>query len=127
MSISSDKPERPCTQAERQLAADTYAFCMRHMQERFTIEFLANRASVSPTKLKLVFRRAFGAPLFAHIRKEKMHWAARELATTDTRVIDIAEACGYDNPSKFSAAFRAVMGQTPCSYRKSMVWTDAAG
>ncbi|MBQ6041062.1 MAG: AraC family transcriptional regulator [Oscillospiraceae bacterium] len=119
MSISTEKTVRPCTQAEQQLAADTYAFCMRHMQERFTIEFLANRARVSPTKLKMVFRRAFGAPLFAHIRKEKMYWAARKLAETNSRVIDIAEACGYDNPSKFSAAFRAVMGQTPCSYRKN--------
>lgn len=105
------------TQAEQQLAEDTCSFCMEHVQEHFTIPFLAARAGVSPTKLKLVYRRVYGAPLFSHIRKEKMRWAARKLALSNTRVIDIAEACGYDNASKFSAAFRAVMGCSPREYQ----------
>ena len=105
------------TQAEQQLAENTFTFCMEHMQEHFTIQYLADRAGVSPTKLKLVYRRFYGAPLFAHVRKEKMHWAARQLTDTDKRVIDIAEACGYDNASKFSAAFSYIMGCTPRNYR----------
>ncbi len=106
------------TAAERQLAEDTFSFCMEHMQEHFTIPFLAARAGISPTKLKQIYRRVYGASLFAHIRKEKMHWAAQRLAVTNIRVIDIAEACGYDNASKFSAAFCSVMGCTPKDYQK---------
>ncbi|MBR6718220.1 MAG: helix-turn-helix transcriptional regulator [Oscillospiraceae bacterium] len=105
------------TPAEQMLAEDTFSFCMEHLQEHFTIPFLAARSDVSPTKLKQVYRRVFGTSLFAHIRNEKMHFAARELASANTRVIDIAEACGYDNASKFSAAFRDVMGCTPVEYR----------
>lgn len=105
------------TPDERQLAKDTFSFCMERMQEHFTIPFLAARAGVSPTKLKLVYRRFYGASLFAHIRKEKMLWSAYGLASTYIRVIDIAEACGYDNASKFSAAFYSVMGCTPTAYR----------
>jgi AraC-like DNA-binding protein len=103
--------------AERQLAEDTFSFCMEHMQEHFTIPFLAARAGISPTKLKQIYRRVYGASLFAHIRKEKMHWAAQMLASSNTRVIDIAETCGYDNASKFSAAFCDIMGCTPTAYR----------
>ncbi|MBP0976022.1 MAG: AraC family transcriptional regulator, partial [Oscillospiraceae bacterium] len=33
------------------------------------------------------------------------------------RVIDIALSCGYDNASKFTAAFRAVIGCSPREYR----------
>ena len=105
------------TQTEKQLAEDTFSFCMEHMQEHFTIPFLAARAGVSPTKLKQVYRRVYGVSLFAHIRTEKMHWAAHELVSTNILVIDIAEACGYDNASKFSAAFCSVMGCTPTAYR----------
>ena len=105
------------TAAEHQLAEDTFSFCMEHMQEHFTIPFLAAQAGVSPTKLKQIYRRVYGASLFAHIRKGKMHWAAKELASTNARVIDIAEACGYDNASKFSAAFCEIMGYTPTAYR----------
>lgn len=105
------------TPAERQLAEDTFSFCMEHMQEHFTIPFLAARAGISPTRLKQIYRRVYGASLFAHIRKEKMHWATQELALTNMRVIDIAETCGYDNASKFSAAFCDIMGCTPTAYR----------
>ena len=106
------------TQAEQALAEETYAFCMEHMQEHFTIQALAARAGISPTKLKQIYRTVYGAPLFAHIRREKMLWAARQLDATASRVIDIAASCGYDNPSKFSAAFRCVTGCTPKEYRE---------
>ncbi|MCR4638068.1 AraC family transcriptional regulator [Ruminococcus sp.] len=114
---TSHKTTEP-TPAEQQLAKSTFSFCMEHKQEHFTISFLAARAGVSPTKLKLAYRRIYAAPLFAHIRKEKMLWAAHELEITNLRVIDIAEACGYDNASKFSAAFCSVLDCTPTEYRR---------
>jgi len=106
------------TPAEQQLAENTFSFCMEHKQEHFTISFLAARAGVSPTKLKQVYRSVYGTSIFAHIRREKMLFAAHELATANRRVIDIAEACGYDNASKFSAAFCSVLGCTPTEYRR---------
>ena len=106
------------TYTERQLAENTFSFCMEHKQEHFTILFLAARAGVSPTKLKQVYRCVYGTPLFAHIRREKMLFAAYKLATTNAKVIDIAGACGYDNASKFTAAFRSVLSCTPTEYRR---------
>lgn len=108
------------TNADREIAEDTFAFCMEHMQEHFTIRFLAERAGISPTKLKIIFRRGYGAPLFAYIRAEKMRFAARQFAVSGSRILDIAEACGYDNASKFSAAFRKVMGCSPKEYRQNV-------
>ena len=105
------------TNAEREIAEDTLAFCMEHMQEHYTIQFLAERAGISPTKLKIVFRRVYGTPLFAYIRAEKMRFAAQELDESNLRVVDIASSCGYDNASKFSAAFRDVIGYSPKEYR----------
>ena len=108
------------TQAEQEIAEDTLAFCMEHLQEHCTIQFLAERAGISPTKLKTLFRRVYGTPLFAYIRAEKMHCAARQLVLPNIRIVDIAEACGYDNASKFSAAFRDVMGCSPKEYRENV-------
>ena len=108
------------TQAELELAEDTLIFCMEHMQEHFTIYFLAERAGISATKLKIIFRRVYGASLFAYIRAEKLRFAAQQLANTNNRVLDIAEACGYDNASKFSAAFRDVIGCSPKEYRRNV-------
>ena len=115
------RPMRDAAQAlysERQLVEDTFSFCMEHKQQHFTISFLAERAGVSPTKLKQVYRCVYGTSLFAHIRREKILFAAYELAVTNDKVVDIAEACGYDNASKFSAAFCSTLGCTPTEYRR---------
>lgn len=106
------------TLAEQQLAENTFTFCMEQKQEHFTISFLAARAGVSPTKLKQVYRRVYGTSLFAHIRREKMLFSAHELVETNNKIIDIAQACGYDNASKFTAAFCSVVGCTPTEYRR---------
>ena len=44
---------------------------------------------------------------------------AAEIAASERRVIDIAADYGYDNSSKFAAAFRKVIGMTPRGYRKN--------
>ena len=108
------------SQSDQQIAEETLAFCVEHMQEHYTIQFLAQRAGISPTKLKSIFRHTYDIPLFAYIRAEKMRFAAQKLAVSNKCVLDIAEACGYDNASKFSAAFRDVMGCSPKEYRKNV-------
>ena len=118
MSVSDKKS---CTSADEAIARDIYAFCMAQKQTHFTIPYLAKKAGVSPTKLKQIFRAIYGTSLFAYIRAEKMHWACRQLIRPDLHIIDIAEACGYDNASKFSAAFRAVIGCSPREFRRKNV------
>lgn len=47
-----------------------------------------------------------------------MQAAALLLINTELSVSEIAGRYGYDNPSKFSAAFRKIMGKSPLKYRK---------
>ncbi len=50
-----------------------------------------------------------------------MNAAAVMLKTTDDSIGEISSAMGYDNPSKFSAAFKEIIGIAPRDYRKSIV------
>lgn len=52
------------------------------------------------------------------MRVQKMHSAAQLLIHTEKSIAEIAEEFGYSNTSKFSAAFQAVMGDTPGDYRR---------
>ena len=106
---------------EQKIAEETYLFCMEHKQIHYTIPYLANRAGISPTKLKQIFRQIYGISLFAYIRSKKMQWAAEQLVSADIRIIDVATACGYDNASKFSAAFRKVIGCSPREFQAKNV------
>lgn len=120
-----DCPEREpnaparCMLRETEIARAAFETAMTQKHARITIDALAARVHTSPTYLKLCFRRTYGTSLYAYIRAEKMQRAAAEIAASERRVIDIAADYGYDNSSKFAAAFRKVIGMTPRGYRKN--------
>jgi AraC family transcriptional regulator len=52
-----------------------------------------------------------------YVRKRRLTLAARELTSTDAKVIDIALKYGYDSPDSFARAFRNVHGIAPQAAR----------
>ena len=57
-------------------------------------------------------------PVISFIRVQKMQEAAQILIHTNDTIEMIAQNFGYENESKFSAAFKKIMGDTPGVYRK---------
>ncbi len=87
--------------------------------ENYTTEALAKQFNLSAAALKTGFKGVYGSPIYTYIRAHKMNVAASMLVTDrKKRIIEIASAVGYDNPSKFAAAFRETFGMTPAEYRK---------
>ena len=52
-----------------------------------------------------------------YTRRRRLTLAARDLTSTDAKVIDIALKYGYDSPDSFTRAFRNVHGITPRAAR----------
>ena len=50
---------------------------------------------------------------------QMLEGTARLLRETERSVADIAQAVGYDSPSRFSAAFKETYGVLPREYRRS--------
>ena len=69
--------------------------------------------------LRKNFREIYGSPIYKYVKKVKINKAA-ELLKSDSslKVSDVAESVGYDNPSKFAAAFKDVMGLTPLDFKQ---------
>jgi AraC-like DNA-binding protein len=74
---------------------------------------LARYAGLSETKLKVGFRILFGSPVYAYLRARRMEEAQRLLRERRYGVTEIALRVGYENPSKFAAAFRRHFGVAP--------------
>ena len=109
-----------CTYQELKAAEKVFSYSMAHINEHIGIEKLAEYTGISATRLKSCCHNVFGMPLYSFIRKEKIYRAADLLQSTERRIIDIAADVGYDNPSKFSEAFRSVMGTSPNNFRRSV-------
>lgn len=81
-----------------------------------TISALARELCVSPTTLKEAFRATYGTPIYTWYRRQRMEYAARLMLDEGCTIAFAARGVGYANSSKFSAAFAAVMGETPSAW-----------
>lgn len=113
--INENPPQRvPKHHAE--MVKHVYRYVMEHPEERYTINDLAERFSVSPTHLKKCFQIVYGTSMQKFIREQKMKAAAKVLETTDRTVTEVAQMFGYNNISKFAEAFKCVNGEHPKQY-----------
>lgn len=88
------------------------------MSERYTIEELAKEYLINPTTLKAVFKSVYGNSIAAHVKEHRMEYAAKLLSDSGLSLAEISRSVGYENQSKFTAAFKAYYGVLPKEYRK---------
>lgn len=123
LELSAHKEERPYFfkgQVEKVKAIQ--ALLTEDLTRHYTMEELSRRFDIALTPLKNCFKSVYGSPVFSYMRIYRMNTAATMLKQNkDTSIAEIAGMVGYDSPSKFSAAFRQIMGKTPLEYRKSLI------
>lgn len=107
-----------CTKSQIELAKQASSYILEHMDKRITIREMAEKMHVSQTQLKNSFRNYYGDSMYRYIRSRKMEKAAEKLAQEELSVMEIAGMFGYENCSKFAAAFKGEYGISPSSYRR---------
>lgn len=69
------------------------------------IDFLAEEASMSASKLKGLFKKVYGNSIFQYYQEKQM-MLAFELLKGNSSVKEVSQTLGYDNPSNFTLAFK---------------------
>ncbi len=77
------------------------------------IESIAIKFNISPSKLKSDFKSIFGKTVFQYFRECQMLLARELLKNEDVRIKELSYSFGYENPGKFSAAFKKHFKQLP--------------
>lgn len=77
------------------------------------IESLARVALMSETKLKIIFKKAFGMAMYEYYQKNRMHKAKEFLEINKFSVTEVGIMIGYQNLSNFSHAFKKEFGYLP--------------
>lgn len=84
-----------------------------------TIAELSRMFHVAESSMKRCFLSLTGYSIGNFMKIKRMEAAAEMLVSEPQKsVLDIAEAVGYENQSKFGTAFKSVFGITPLAYRK---------
>lgn len=76
-------------------------------------ERLGRIACCSAYHFQRMFTYLAGVPLGEYVRRRRMSLAAADLQAGRDKVIDIAARYGYESPTAFNRAFRAVQWVAP--------------
>ena len=93
-------------------------YLLAHQGSRITLPELAAKFHLSQSSLKICFKALYGVPVASYLRGLRMDTAARLLQESDLPVAEIAHRVGYEDPSRFAAAFRRHTGRRPTELRR---------
>jgi len=85
----------------------------------------AEKACCSAFHFQRIFFAVNGLTPAEYARRRRLTQAARELTSSNAKVIDIAIKYGYDSPDAFTRAFRNLHGVTPTAAREPGVTLTA--
>ncbi|MGC4378463.1 AraC family transcriptional regulator [Fictibacillus sp. Mic-4] len=89
------------------------------LKEPLAIQEIALEAGFSPFYFQRLFQAISGFSTQGYIRKRRLSEAAKRLAQSDERIIDIAFDYQYQSQEAFTRAFTDLFGITPAKYRKN--------
>ncbi len=102
-----------------QIVNEVHELLISDITKRYTIEELSSRFHINQTSLKTTFKTMFGQSIGGYMKQHRIKRAKDLLCHSDAPVSEIAATVGYENQSKFTAAFRDVTGMRPREYRKA--------
>ena len=94
------------------------AYIESHIEDQISLSELAQELYITPQYLSRFFKNILHVNFKDYVAEQKLHYAKRELAYTDSAVTDIAVHIGYSGTAAFSKVFRAKFGVSPTEYRK---------
>jgi AraC family transcriptional regulator len=91
----------------------------RHLQEPLSVQDVADAIGYSLYHFSRTFNRVIGHSPYDYIVRRRLSESAKELVTSDKRVIDIAIAYQFGSPETYTRAFRRMFGLLPNQVRQS--------
>jgi AraC family transcriptional regulator of arabinose operon len=88
-----------------------------NMKESHSIESLARKVSLSPSRLSHLFKDEVGDSIVETLTKLRLKQAARLLEHTSRQIAEIAEDVGYRDAFYFTKQFHACYGMSPSKFR----------
>ena len=102
-----------------QIVNEVHELLISNVMKRYTIEELSAKFHINQTTLKTTFKTMFGQSIGGYMKEYRIKRAKDMLCHNDATIAEIAGAVGYENQSKFTAAFRDITGMLPRDYRKA--------
>lgn len=95
---------------------------LKYIQENFHRDLSAEELSeflrISKVYFSQLFHREMGCTFTKYLTEYRMNHAKKLLLQTNSRIYEVAEACGYGDVKYFLKVFKKITGQSPQAYRE---------
>jgi AraC-like DNA-binding protein len=89
-----------------------------HLADPLSLDDMARRAQLSPSRFSAVFKQQFGVPPHQFLLHLRITHAQELLHNSTFTTNEIASYCGFADIHHFSKSFKKITGESPGSYRK---------
>lgn len=90
-----------------------------HLSDPITLEDMAKRARLSPSRFAAVFRQHFGMAPHQYLLHLRVQHAQELLRGSEYTLQEVASYCGFSDIHHFAKMFKKITGETPNQYRKA--------
>ncbi|TFH42143.1 MAG: helix-turn-helix domain-containing protein [Chrysiogenales bacterium] len=115
---ASGRREKDLTPAMEEKLGKVLDFLNTNYLSDISREGLARAMELSPDHMSRKFKAYTGYRISDYINKLRIEDAARQLITTDCKIIEIAFSVGFESLVTFNRAFLKTRDMTPSDYRK---------
>lgn len=110
--ILEDKNEEPETVRQAK------EFIMDRIDEKLTLEDVADEVNVSTFYFCKIFKQATGMTFTEFVNRQRVELAKNALRDSKAPVTEVAFSVGYQSLSQFNRSFLKITGESPTSFRK---------
>ena len=101
-------------------------YILEHLDEKLTLDAVAQAASVSTFYLCKIFKQSTGMTFTEFINRQRIERAKSALLSANRPITEIAYDVGYQSLSQFNRSFLKFVGESPTLYRRRMLKTNSA-
>jgi len=87
------------------------------IEKELTLHEMAQCVGLSTAHFSDMFRKSTGESPLQFVLRERVERAKEMLRADETRVLDVAVACGFKTQQHFARVFRRICGASPTEYR----------
>src|SRR5438132_7558521 len=89
-----------------------------------SLDEMAQAVGLSTAHFARMFRKSTGETPHQFVLRQRLERAKAMLRAPDSRVLDVAVACGFKTQQHFAQVFRNVWGVSPTEYRQDLVGSE---
>jgi len=99
---------------------DMIDYIEKNYPQELSLELLGEKFHMNGVYLGQIFKKETGQNLSKFIKQYRMEKAKDMLENTNMKIVNISEACGYQNVSYFCQSFRECYGVSPQKFRNGI-------